>query len=148
MGKPREMSDEDKIKAEQKKAKLREFIDQISKMSDEELFQLKQRINIITCDGHGLSLKNTALLDLQAKGIGKTVSVIGGFQQWLDKGRVVRKGEKAFTILVPSEGKAKDEAGNETPKMFFRFVSVFDISQTDEVSLEESIQDLEQLVEI
>jgi hypothetical protein len=147
----RKMSDEEQAQADQKKAKLKVFIDQVSKMNDEELNRLKEKINIITCDGHSLSLRNNALLDLQAEGTGKTVSVVGGFQQWFDKGRAVRKGERAFTILAPSKGKAKDksgnvkvaEDGNEIEKTYFKCVSVFDLSQTDVIMEESEVEEVE-----
>ena len=113
--------------------------------------ELKEKINIITCEGHSLSLKNNALLDLQAEGTGLTVSVVGGFSQWLDKGRAVRKGERAFTILAPSSGKAKDKGGNvkladdgsELHKTYFKCVSVFDISQTDLIPEESEVKKVE-----
>jgi hypothetical protein len=147
----RTLSTEEQAQAEAKKAKMKQFIDQVAEMSEEQLTRLKERINIITCDGHSLSLKNNALLDLQAEGIGLTVSVVGGFSQWLDKGRVVKKGERAFCIMAPSSGKAKDKAGkvrlaedgSELTKTYFKLVSVFDISQTEVVTEESEVKKVE-----
>lgn len=147
----RTLTAEEQAQAEQKKARLKEFIDQVAEMTEEQLTQLKERINIITCDGHSLSLKNNALLDLQAEGTGLTVSVVGGFNQWMDKGRAVKKGERAFTIMAPSSGKAKDKAGNvrlaedgsELTKTYFKLVSVFDISQTEIVTEESEVKKVE-----
>lgn len=147
----KQLSAEQQAQAEQKKARLKEFIDQVAEMSEEQLTRLKERINIITCDGHSLSLKNNALLDLQAEGTGLTVSVVGGFNQWLDKGRAVKKGERAFTIMAPSAGKAKDKSGNvrlaedgsEIQKTYFKLVSVFDISQTEIITEESEVKKVE-----
>jgi len=147
----KKLSAEEQAQAEQKKAKLKEFIDQVSKMTEDQLSLLKEKISIITCDGHSLSAKNTALLDLQAEGTDKTVSVVGGFSQWLDKGRAVRKGERAFCIMAPSQGKAKDKSGkvkladdgSELQKTYFKFVSVFDISQTDLIPEESEVKKVE-----
>ena len=139
----RKLSAEEQIQADQKKAKLKEFIEAVSQMSEDELIQLKEHISIITCEGHDLSLKNNALLDFQAKGAGMIISVVGGFQQWLNNGRAVRKGERAFTILAPSQGKAKDKDGNELDKTYFKCVSVFDLSQTDVISEESEVKEVE-----
>jgi hypothetical protein len=147
----RQLSAEEQAQADIKRAKLKEFIDQVAEMTEDQLIRLKEKINIITCDGHSLSLKNNALLDLQAEGTGLTVSVVGGFNQWLDKGRAVRKGERAFTIMAPSAGKAKDKGGNvriaedgsEVMKTYFKLVSVFDVSQTDLIPEESEVKKVE-----
>lgn len=151
MRKLKKMTAEEQALAEIRKARLTKFIDQVSKMSEDELNELKESIDIVTCEGHPLSPRNCVLLDLQGQGAGITISVVGGFQQWLDKGRAVRKGEKAFSILAPSQGKAKDKEGNikladdgtEIKKTYFKFVSVFDISQTDVVTQESEVEEVD-----
>jgi antirestriction protein ArdC len=58
-----------------------------------------------------------------------------GFKQWLAKGRVVKKGEKAFYILAPLTCKGKKNVnGVETEYMFirgFRGLPVFGYEQTE-----------------
>ena len=60
---------------------------------------------------------------------------VGGFNTWLKCGRYVRKGEKGIAILAPMffRDKAKIASGseNETTRIWFKVVYVFDISQTD-----------------
>ncbi len=67
--------------------------------------------------------------------------MVGGFRQWKDKGRSVRKGEHGLMIWVPTgKGeKAEDgapvpaaEAGAEKEKRAgFIMGTVFDVTQTD-----------------
>jgi len=63
---------------------------------------------------------------------------VAGFHTWRQLGRFVRKGEKAITIIAPmmirpkvDEGRAESEAKPAAPRLRFRGVSVFDVSQTD-----------------
>ena len=62
-------------------------------------------------------------------------SYVGGFNTWLKCGRYVRRGEKGIAILAPMFFKDKRQTpeGNEqeTRRIWFKVVYVFDISQTD-----------------
>jgi antirestriction protein ArdC len=61
-------------------------------------------------------------------------SFVGGFNTWLKCGRYVRKGEKGIAILAPMFFKDKRQAPDgeeETKRIWFKVVYVFDISQTD-----------------
>ncbi len=62
-------------------------------------------------------------------------SFVGGFNTWLKCGRFVRKGEKGISILAPmffrDKRQAKDGSDEETRRIWFKVVYVFDISQTD-----------------
>jgi antirestriction protein ArdC len=62
-------------------------------------------------------------------------SFVGGFNTWLKCGRFVRKGEKGIAILAPMFFKDKrqtaDGGDQETKRIWFKVVYVFDISQTD-----------------
>lgn len=65
-----------------------------------------------------------------------------GFQQWKKSGRQVMKGERGIKIFAPTkfivkdeEGKPqKDENGEDKKKDGFIMVTVFDISQTEEIT--------------
>lgn len=57
---------------------------------------------------------------------------VGGFKQWLKEGRVVKKGEKSFKIFVPNF--KKDKKTNQEELTSYRMVSVFDITQTENLS--------------
>jgi antirestriction protein ArdC len=64
-------------------------------------------------------------------------SFVGGFNTWLKCGRYVRKGEKGIAILAPMFFKDKNTNGDETKRIWFKVVYVFDISQTDGTPLPE-----------
>jgi antirestriction protein ArdC len=64
-------------------------------------------------------------------------SFVGGFNTWLKCGRFVRKGEKGIAILAPMFFKDKNTNGNETKRIWFKVVYVFDLSQTDGTPLPE-----------
>jgi antirestriction protein ArdC len=52
-------------------------------------------------------------------------------------GRYVRKGEKGIAILAPMFFKNKNANGDDTKRIWFKIVYVFDISQTDGTPLPE-----------
>ena len=64
-------------------------------------------------------------------------SYVGGFNTWLKCGRYVKRGEKGIAILAPVFFKDKNAAGDETKRIRFRVVYVFDISQTNGTPLPE-----------
>jgi hypothetical protein len=64
-------------------------------------------------------------------------SFVGGFNTWLKCGRFVRKGEKGIAILAPMFFKDKNAVGEDTKRIWFKVVYVFDISQTDGTPLPE-----------
>ena len=64
-------------------------------------------------------------------------SFVGGFNTWLKCGRFVRKGEKGIAILAPMFFKDKSANGDETKRLWFKVVHVFDIAQTDGTPLPE-----------
>ena len=65
-----------------------------------------------------------------------------GFRQWLDAGRAVRKGERAFPILGPITVKRRErdsETGEERERMVlvgFKSIPVFGLDQTDVIDTE------------
>jgi antirestriction protein ArdC len=68
-------------------------------------------------------------------------SYVGGFNTWLKCGRYVSRGEKGIAILAPMFFKDKKQTAEaneeETRRIWFKVVYVFDISQTDGNSLPE-----------
>lgn len=100
---------------------------------------VKPTVWVVTTEGHALSLKNVVSLLQQCSGK-TTPSIVGGFRQWKEKGRTVKKGEKALKVFAPTKGKAaepdpqekKDNAENDAVPKYYRMVNVFDISQTTE----------------
>lgn len=111
----------------------------LAEMSETERAEFAARCPVIlTIEGRPISGKNTLLAAMQCQ----TVTVIGGFRQWIAAGRAVRQGEKALYIFVPSSrrvdaGAAEPAAeGAETgaaESVRFLMAPVFDVSQTDAI---------------
>ena len=114
--------------AKERREKLAAMAKQIAAMPPEDRAKLAAQ-GVATIEGHALSLKNAMLLMMQRA----QVSVVGGFRQWKQAGRVVRKGEKALALWIPVSRKETDESGAETVNPGFRIANVFDISQTEEI---------------
>lgn len=117
-------------KAEERRAKLRKVWQKIGAMSEEERAALAQTLpQVVTCEGHSLTINNTLLLCYQAK----NVTVVGGFHQWKKAGRMVSKGQRALGIWIPTNAEKKEEPkpGEAEKPIRFIFGSVFDISQTE-----------------
>jgi hypothetical protein len=110
-------------------------------MSDGERMALAEKMpSVVNPSGHFLTMRNTMLLVTMSGRMDLTM--VAGFRQWIDAGRCVRKGEHAVgCIMVPITLKRKDAAGavqvdaegNEKADLRFRFVPVFDVSQTEEL---------------
>ena len=110
-------------------------------MPELERVQLANKLGIVTCEGHELSLCNTMLIALQCP----TASIVGGFRQWIKQGRCVRKGEHGMMIWCPTGGKGEAVPpmavivyGSEPPaESSHRFIigTVFDIGQTEELGV-------------
>lgn len=90
----------------------------------------KQYLKVIA-SFHRYSFGNQMLIAMQKP----EATRVAGFQTWKSMGRYVKKGEKAIKILAPISKKrvVKKADGSEEEKksLWFRAVSVFDISQTE-----------------
>ena len=80
------------------------------------------------------SPRNAMLIVMQAP----EATEVAGFKAWQARGRQVRKGEHGIRILAPAGRGEGTEPTEEQPegkpgRQFFRVISVFDISQTDEI---------------
>ena len=119
---------EQKEAAAARRAGIRSMFAKISALPIEKRILLAHQYGIRTAgEGHELSPANQLLLVMQCP----TVSVVGGFEQWRNAGRVVRKGSKALAIWVPIKGKETAD-GKEEPR--FILGNVFDISQTNDAA--------------
>lgn len=113
--------------ADARAARRRELMTLVNAMSLEQRQKLVQeRGAISSCTGAALSIYNTCLILHQ----NPEATIVGGFQQWLTMGRVVRKGEKALCIWVPTTRKGEAEDGSED-RTGFVGGNVFDITQTE-----------------
>jgi len=119
--------------ANERQTAVRKLAGEIAKMTDEQRQEIANKLGtVINPDGHALTLNNTILLWMQSQRTDLTV--IAGFKQWIKAGRVVRKGEHSIgCIMVPIRGKKEEENGEEKRPLYFKMVSVFDVSQTDEL---------------
>lgn len=82
---------------------------------------------------HSYSFSNVLLICLQRP----DATHVAGFNAWKKLGRYVMKGEKGIGIIAPMVFGAKNDAnassdeGEDAPRIRFKVVRVFDVSQTD-----------------
>lgn len=89
---------------------------------------------------HNYSIGNQVLALVQCQQRGIKPGPLATFPAWKEKGRFVRKGEKALTLCMPVTVKGKDETGDE--QTFTRFIyrpRWFVLSQTDGQNVEPSL---------
>jgi len=104
---------------------LEQLSEGIAKLTTSEAWQRYLRFQ---ARFHRYSFGNTLLIAGQRP----YATQVAGFHAWRKLNRFVRKGEKAIFILAPMVGKKTDEDGEEKHFLFgFRWVPVFDVSQTD-----------------
>jgi hypothetical protein len=130
----RPLTDEQKARAEARRAQFRALAEKVSRMTDDERAAMAERMaGAMTIEGHPLSLHNRCLIACQYP----TATLVGGFRQWQQHGRVVRKGEHGLMIWAPvRDGRAPapattpdvGELDREKPR--YIMVTVFDVSQT------------------
>lgn len=127
----RKPTEEQKEKAKIRRENARKLWRDIKGMNEEQRAELAARVNVATCDGHILSLRNQCMIALQIA----TATIVGGFRQWKRQGRSVCKGQHGAVIWVPKYRKNKD-ADAETEKETlegFLLATVFDVAQTQEI---------------
>lgn len=116
------------------KPEMKEIAAKVAAMTEEQRAEIAARMPVITIAGHVISQRNTVLLALQKE---EPITIIGGFRQWIEAGRAVRKGEKAAYILRPAMKKSAEDSGQDGAEdgdkgaRFFVQVPMFDVSQTD-----------------
>lgn len=124
--------------------RFKAIVKQVAGMSDADRSALAASMPVLsTVEGRALTLHNSCLIALQCP----AATIVGGFRQWLKAGRVVRKGEHGISIWAPTMRKSKDtmeplntvdgtDTTGEKKRLNFLMVTVFDISQTAELSAE------------
>ena len=103
--------------------------------------ELKKIINVQLASRNGFynyTLHNLILADYQLlMRTGEGIEILAPYKVWEEKGRQVKKGEKALRVLAPVFKKYTDDNGEETEKLaYFMRVPVFDLSQTVGENLE------------
>lgn len=117
----------------EKRERIKQIRSTLALMSEDQRKALAEKFGIVTVEGHSLTPHNQCFLVAQSP---INFTVVGGFRQWKKAGRIVRKGEHGFLILVPSKQK-DDNSNNEITSdedVKFYSATVFDISQTDSIS--------------
>ena len=114
-------------KREAKKAKMKELQEIIKAMSPEQRQAIAEKLGATTIEGRVLSPVNQCLVYTQFP----TATVLGGYQQWQRAGKQVKKGSQGISIWIPTKKKAETEDGEEKTRFFL--ISMFDISQTEEI---------------
>ncbi len=118
----------------------RELARKISQMSEEDKAAFIARFPaVVTVDGRALSGRNAMLVLMQCE----TATIVGGFRQWINAGRCVRKGEQGLWIWIPSQKGETEKsdawlpgatgAGEAATETRFFMAPVFDVSQTAEL---------------
>ena len=132
----RQPTPEQKEKAAARRSMFKQYCQTIAKMTDEQRAQWAQRAPALKADGTPYSLGNQLLIALQRD----DATVLCGFNQWKQAGRIVSKGEHGVMIWIPT-GKGKDsdpdqpaEDSDPDQKPGFIMGTVFDISQTEELT--------------
>ena len=123
--------------AKARREKFRGIVKAIAGMPESDRTELSRKILAANVDGHVFSLCNQMLLAMQCP----SATIVGGFRQWREQGRTVRRGEHGHMIWVPLTYGEKN--GDDTPqpseidgeekKTGVRFLigTVFDVSQTE-----------------
>src|SRR5436190_17702757 len=126
----RAMSESDRLAYEARKAQRRDIAKRVAAMSqsDREIMAAHSGLRMIT--GHKLSTFNTCFILHQDE----QATVLGGFNQWRESGRKVKKGGRSVAIWRPIG--AKDENGAticDPDDKRFALISIFDIAQTEPI---------------
>ena len=125
--------------AKERRTKFSELCQMVAAMSEADRATLAARIMVTTIEGHALSLHNACLVAYQRE----NVTLVGGFHQWKQQGRTVRKGEHGLMIWCPTAGPREKEQTSESkdsPAAHPGFImgTIFDISQTEPLQAQEA----------
>lgn len=117
---------------DERRARFTIIAKQIADMTDEGRAALAlSMVAAVTIEGRSLSVNNACLVAIQ----NPAATLLGGFQQWRQHGRTVRKGEHGIMIWAPTQRTTTPDAdGSDGPK--FITVTVFDVAQTDAIGVE------------
>lgn len=106
---------------------VREMTERLAAMTLEEVADFYKQAEVF----RRYSFSNTIILMMSG------ASNVMGFRQWKEKGRSVKKGEKAIWLLAPRFKKTDEDRENDSPGSLIGFISVpvFDVSQTEGAEL-------------
>lgn len=120
------------VMRQDKKNLIVSLIGKVKSLEEQEKINILKNEHIEKIDSSPLSARNTLLVYIQGQVRGFKPTVIGGYKQWSnDVNRRVKKGEKGILIIIPQKQKDKPK------EPFFAGKFVFDISQTEEIPINE-----------
>ena len=130
----RKLTAEQEAKMQARRAQFSTLAKQIAAMPEAQRLEMASRMaSVVTVEGRPLSIHNACMIACQ----NPATTLIGGFQQWIKAGRVVRKGEHGLMIWAPAK-RAEDPnrqpgemSSKDSDSLRFIPVTVFDVSQTD-----------------
>jgi antirestriction protein ArdC len=138
---PKTFTDEQKAEyREQRQSEARQALeDAMTALTTEDGF--RRWVECRARTNYPYSFNNQLLIAFQCP----QATMVAGFRKWKSVGRQVRKGEKAIKILAPTPFIIRDSSGapimradgEPERRMWFKVVSVFDVSQTDGPDLEQ-----------
>jgi hypothetical protein len=130
----RQPTAEQRATAAERRERFTALAGQVARMTDDERAALVARVGaIVTCEGRALSAFNSCIVLTQLP----TASMVGGFWQWKDKGRSVKKGAVGLMIWIPTTGKddadqpTEEETEGVAKRAGFIMGTVFDVTQTE-----------------
>lgn len=116
--------------AARRKEQIKTLAETVARMTEEEKQTYISKAGVVLkSDGTMLSLPNMMMAVLQ----NDRATMVAGYEQWRGLGRQVRAGEQSIKIFAPTTKTKTDDQGEETTSTRFILVSVFDVSQTDEI---------------
>jgi hypothetical protein len=137
---------------DERRSHFRELVKQLAELSDQERAARLEGLGFIKLSSQApYSPINSMLIAFQSTN-GPCPTILGGFAEWLKKGRAVRKGEHGYMIWIPigtkkQEIHAVDTNGALTTMLQeasddvrFLIGTVFDISQTEEKANEATFE--------
>lgn len=118
----------------ERRNRIKQLAEIVTSLSPEEKQAYIDRVGVVQRIGEGgmLSPYNMCLVLYQME----DATMVGGYNQWLNVGRQVRRGERSICIFAPSNRKRTIEKDGEdvtVDRVNFRLVPVFDVSQTDAI---------------
>ena len=121
------MTKQERIEA--KKAKTKELQTWLKGLSEDQRQEIAAKMGATTIEGRVLSPVNQCLVFTQYP----NATILGGYQQWQRAGKQVKKGSQGIGIWIPTRKKAEEDGEEEKTRFFM--VSMFDISQTEEMEM-------------
>jgi len=138
-------TDAQKQAAKERRERFRGIVQKLAKMSEAERRTLAASLPVIaTVEGRVLSVHNQCLIACQRA----SATIVGGFRQWKQQGRSVKKGEHGLMIWCPimpgqSAGDTPQPSeleGKTDERPRFIVGTVFDVSQTCELGAMEETE--------